>query len=64
MHEVIVMKSLHLWLLALVGAFVLGGLFFGKGSISNILPYAIFLICPLMMIFMMREHGTDDKHKH
>ncbi len=32
------------------------------GSMGRYLPYAIFLICPLMhigMMFMMRDHGKD-----
>jgi len=32
--------------------------------IGTILPYAIFLLCPLMHIFMMKGHGDHgDSHK-
>ncbi len=27
-----------------------------NNNLSAILPFAIFLICPLMMIFMMKDH--------
>jgi hypothetical protein len=36
--------------------------------LSSLLPYALVLLCPLMMIFMMRgmthEQGTSDPHAH
>lgn len=53
------MKNSYMWIIVVVGAFILGGLFFGKGSFASILPYGLILICPLMMLFMMGEH----KHK-
>lgn len=38
------------------------------GSLSGLLPYALVLMCPLMMIFMMRgmghDHGTANAHQH
>lgn len=35
--------------------------------LSKFAPYAIFLICPIMMLFMMKHHDGDDKkdkHEH
>ncbi len=34
------------------------------GPLSGLLPYALVLLCPLMMIFMMRGmmHGQDADH--
>ncbi len=29
---------------------------FKNNDIPGILPFAVFLICPLMMIFMMKDH--------
>lgn len=38
------------------------------GPLSALLPYALVLLCPLMMLFMMRgmghEHGAADAHHH
>lgn len=38
------------------------------GPLQALLPYALVLLCPLMMIFMMRnmghEHGAADAHQH
>ncbi len=34
-------------------------LIFKSNSIAGLLPFAVLLICPVMMIFMMRGH----KHK-
>lgn len=31
-------------------------LIFKSNSLFSILPFAAFLICPLMMIFMMKDH--------
>ena len=58
--------ALIMVLCCLVPIALLGALgFFGLslGSLSGIAPYAIVLLCPLMMIFMMRgmghEHGSE-----
>ncbi|MCL4394268.1 MAG: DUF2933 domain-containing protein [Chloroflexi bacterium] len=38
------------------------------GPLSGLLPYALVLLCPLMMFFMMRgmsqEHGADVAQHH
>lgn len=50
--------------LALIAAVAIFG--FSLGALTPYLPFAMVLICPLMMFFMMRgmghDHGTDDTH--
>ena len=41
--------------IALIGAISLFGL--SIGSLTPLLPYALILICPLLMFFMMRGMG-------
>lgn len=45
--------------LLIIVAFIVGGVLAGRIDISRLLPFAIILICPLMMMFMMKDH-----HKH
>ena len=53
-------KCLTMWQVwAGVTAVLATMLIFKSNSLSAILPFAVFLICPLMMIFMMKDH-----HKH
>lgn len=49
-----ILTSWHIWAgIAAVLAFTL----MVRGSeLSAVLPFALFLICPLMMIFIMRGH--------
>lgn len=35
---------------------------FSLGSLTPLLPFALVLLCPLMMIFMMRSMGHDQGH--
>jgi len=65
-------SSTHLWImlacclipLALILAIGVFGI--SLGSLTPLLPFALFLLCPLMMFFMMRgmghEHGMADTH--
>lgn len=50
------MKSHYLWIIAVIAAFVVGGLLMGRNDITGLLPFALILMCPLMMIFMMKDH--------
>lgn len=38
------------------------------GALTPLIPFALALMCPLMMIFMMRDmmsgHGHSDEHAH
>lgn len=54
---------------ALLGLLAVGAFFLFTGQtayILGLLPYALFLLCPLMMLFMMRGmhggHGGHDEH--
>ena len=50
--------------LVLLGLIVIGGFFLVTGHTAHILgalPFLLFLLCPLMMFFMMRGmHGGQD----
>ncbi|MBI2617769.1 DUF2933 domain-containing protein [Candidatus Gottesmanbacteria bacterium] len=50
------MKPNFLWIIGIILAFISGSFLFGGNSISSLAPYALVLICPLMMIFMMKDH--------
>jgi nitrate reductase NapE component len=47
---------------------VVGAFGFSLGALTPLLPFALVLMCPLMMIFMMRGMGhaqdTHDAHHH
>jgi hypothetical protein len=34
-----------------------------KAHLLGVLPYLVFLLCPLMHIFMHKDHGHHDDHK-
>lgn len=57
-------------LLGLVSAGALYALVAHTAHVMSLLPYAIFLLCPLMHLFMMRGHGRhgsggdDQEHRH
>lgn len=56
-------KPLMFWI-GLIGVmlFVIWGLVSAPGmgdKLKTLLPSLAFLICPLMMLFMMRRHGHD-----
>ena len=50
--------------IALIAAVSVFGLSLSLGPLSALLPYALVLMCPLMMIFMMRGmmQGQDADH--
>jgi hypothetical protein len=52
----------------LLGLIAIGGFFLVTGHTAHALsalPYLLFLLCPLMMFFMMRGgHGGPDNHDH
>lgn len=60
------MKTMYVWIIVIIVAIVLGGLFFGKGNISNLFLFGTILICPLMIFFMHGGHGdhNHDKKEH
>lgn len=49
--------SWHLWVMVAV---IAGIFLLGKENIPTILPFALILLCPIMMLFMM----NDKHHKH
>lgn len=52
-------KFLTSWQVWAVIAAALGALLVLQGSnLVGILPFAVFLICPLMMVFMMKGHSN------
>ena len=51
----------HLWIVGIIIAFIAGGLIIGKNNISSVAPFLLTLLCPLMMIFMMKDHRGHDK---
>lgn len=59
-------------ILALLSAAVIYALVAHTAHTIGLLPYAFFLLCPLMHLFMMRGHGghgghgggNDQEHRH
>ena len=49
----------HASLLVAVAAGIVLGLLLGRASLVALLPWAIVLLCPLMMLLMMRGMGQD-----
>ena len=50
-------KFLTMWQMwAAIAVILAATLVFNKNSFGSILPFALFLICPLMMLFMMGSH--------
>lgn len=57
-------KFITMWQVWAVIAVVLAAALVLNNSFSALLPFAIFLICPLMMVFMMKDHHNhNDKEK-
>ena len=60
MEVIVIKKYITMWQIWAGVATVLALMLVWKNNdLSGFLPFAIFLICPLMMIFMMKDH-----HKH
>lgn len=56
-------------ILALLSAAIIYALVAHTAHTFALLPYALFLLCPLMHLFMMRGHGghgggNDQEHRH
>lgn len=53
-------KYLTTWQLwAIISTILMLVILLNSYDLSSLLPFAVFLICPLMMLFMMKDH-----HKH
>lgn len=53
--------------IALIGFMLIGGFYLvteHRAHLLGILPYLIFLACPLMHLFMHHGHGGHDGHGH
>jgi hypothetical protein len=65
-RHLLIMLACCLIPIALILAISIFG--FSLGTLTPLLPYALVLMCPLMMIFMMRgmghEHSTVDPKRH
>ncbi len=59
-------QSMLTWVL--LGVIAIGGFFLVTGHTAHVLgvfPYLLLLLCPLMMLFMMRGgHEGSDNHDH
>lgn len=60
--HMLIMLACCLIPIALIVAVTVFG--FSLGSLTPFLPYALALMCPLMMIFMMRSMGHDHGEAH
>ena len=50
------------WCLGLI-PIALGVIWIFRIPVTGLLPWAVFLLCPLMHIFMMKGHGEHGEHK-
>lgn len=58
-----VKKSFSWWWCLLLIPVALGAIYIFKIPVTSLLPWGVFLLCPLMHVFMMKGHGGHEGHE-
>lgn len=58
-----VKKGFTWWWCLLLIPVALGTIFIFKIPVNSLLPWGVFLLCPLMHVFMMKGHSDHEGHE-
>lgn len=58
-----VKKGFSWWWCLLLIPVALGGIYLFRIPVTSLLPWGVFLLCPLIHVFMMKGHGEHEGHE-